>query len=129
MVGTVKVPKKVKQLPPNTPIVVIDHTIDKEETYIDEKGLKYARVEDRIVDKLGYKPAEFYVERHKFPKYKLVSHEAEKGDKEKNIITKWNHKETDCMMASMGTVAHVVVSKSDDQLPLYRQEEMFKRLD
>ena len=125
---TRKTPKKVKQLPPSTPIVVIDHTIDVDETYIDENGLVYARIEDRIVDKLGYKPAEFYVERHKFPKYKLVSHEAEGGDKEKNIITKWSHKDTDCMMASMGTVAHVVVSKYDDQLPLYRQEEMFKRI-
>jgi len=122
------VPKKIKELPSSTPIVVIDHTADAAETYTDEKGLEYTRIEDRIVDKLGFKPAEFYVERHLFPKYALVSHEAEKGDEEKNIITKWEHKDTDCMMASMGTVAHVIVSKYDDQLPLYRQEEMFKRI-
>ena len=121
-------PKKVKKLSPATPIVVIDHTADALATYIDENSLEYTRIEDRVVDKLGFKPAEFYVERHLFAKYALTSHEAEKGDKEKNIITKWDHKDTDCMMASMGTVAHVVVSKYDDQLPLYRQEEMFKRI-
>lgn len=125
---TRNVPKKVKELPSSTPIVVIDHTADAAETFIDENGLEYARIEDRVVDKLGVKPAEFYVERHLYAKYALVSHEAEKGDKEKNIITKWDHKDTDCMMASTGTVAHVIVSKYDDQLPLYRQEEMFKRI-
>ena len=122
------VPKKIKELPPSTPIVVVDHTTGAAETYIDENGLEYARIEDRVVDKLGFKPAEFYVERHLFARYALVSHEAEKGDGEKNIVTKWDHKDTDCMMASMGTVAHVVVGKYDDQLPLYRQEEMFKRI-
>ncbi|MGB4407694.1 MAG: IS66 family transposase [Sphaerochaeta sp.] len=122
------VPKTIKELPASTPIVVIDHTTDAAETFVDENGLVYARIEDRVVDKLGFKPAEFYIERHLFAKYALVSHEAEKGDKEKNIITKWDHKDTDCMMASMGTVAQVVVSKYDDQLPLYRQEEMFKRI-
>lgn len=125
---TRNVPKKIKELPSSTPIVVIDHTADAAETFIDENGLEYARIEDRVVDKLGVKPAEFYVERHLYAKYALVSHEAEKGDKEKNIITKWDHKDTDCMMASTGTVAHVIVSKYDDQLPLYRQEEMFKRI-
>ena len=123
------VPKKIKELPASTPIVVIDHTTDAAQTFITAEGLEYGRIEDRIVDKLGFKPAEFYVERHIYAKYALVSHEAEKGDKEKNIITKWDHKDTDCMMASMGTVAHVIVSKYDDQLPLYRQEEMFKRID
>jgi len=122
------VPKKTKELPPSTPIVVIDHTADAAKTYSDENGLEYVRIEDRVVDKLGFKPAEFYVERHLFARYALVSHEAEKEDKEKNIITRWDHKDTDCMMSSMGTVAHVIVSKYDDQLPLYRQEEMFRRI-
>ena len=78
---------KEKTLPPSTPIIVIDHTTDALENYIDENGLEYTRIEDRVVDKLGFCPAEFYVEWHKAPKYKLVSHEAEKGDSEKNIIT------------------------------------------
>lgn len=126
---TRNVPKKIKELPASTPIVVIDHTTDAAQAFVTAEGLEYARIEDRVVDKLGFKPAEFYVERHIYAKYALASHEAEKGDEEKNIITQWEHKDTDCMMASMGTVAHVIVSKYDDQLPLYRQEEMFKRTD
>jgi hypothetical protein len=60
------VPKKIKELPSTTPIVVIDHTADAAKTYSDENGLEYVRIEDRVVDKLGFKPAEFYVERHLF---------------------------------------------------------------
>lgn len=121
------VPHKVKELPSGTPVVVIDHTGGANDSHTDENGYEYVRIANREVDKIGVQPKRYYVERHVFPQYKLNGFEADRENGEKNIVTVFNNPVTDTLMAAPSLVAQVVVAKYADQLPLYRQEDIFRR--
>ena len=124
---TRKVPHKVKELPADTPIIEVNHAIDADDEITDENGYLYSRIEDKVVDKIGIQPAKYYIERHLYPQYKLKNFEADTEAGEKNIIVKWKHKKTDSIIAATSLVAKIATRKYSDQLPLYRQEAIFKR--
>jgi len=120
-----KVSHKVRKLPANTPITVIDHTKDDPETITKADGYVYYKAENKVVDKIGFIPAKYYIERHIYSCYKLKDFEPEKGDVKS--ITLWDNAETDVLSASTSLVAKTVIKKYADSLPLYRQEQIFKR--
>jgi transposase len=120
-----KVPHKVRKLPANTPITIIDHTKDNPETIIGPNGYTYSKIENKVVDKIGFTPAKYYIERHIYSSYKIKDFEPEKDDIKS--ITLWDNAKTDVLAASTSLVAKTVIKKYADALPLYRQEQIFKR--
>jgi transposase len=108
--------------PGDTPVCDILHTEDAPETITDKDGIVYKRVEDKIINKIAIIPRKIVVERHHYPQYNTLEVEAEKENKKVLHLTK-----TAALGASPSLVASVVVSKFDDHLPLYRQEEIFRR--
>lgn len=108
--------------PADTPICDVFHTDGAVDTFTDEKGIVYKRVEDKIIDKIAIIPRKMAVERHYYAQYKALDVEAGKDNKKIILPAK-----TDALGASPSLVASVVVSKFDDHLPLYRQEEIFRR--
>lgn len=120
-----KVPHKVRKLPANTPITVIDHTQDDPETITKDNGYVYYKVENKVIDKIGFIPAKYYIERHVYSCYKLKDFEPEKDDVKSIIL--WDNAKTDSLTASTSLVAKTAIKKYADALPLYRQEQIFKR--
>lgn len=116
----VKTPQRVKELDANTPVVNVDHCKDAKDEIIDGNGYLYARIEDKVVEKIAVQPAKYYIERHIYPQYKLKDFEAYKSLGEKNIIVKWNNKDTDTIIAAASLVARLATRKYSDQLSLYR---------
>ena len=122
-----KAPHRIKELDSDTPIVKVDHCENADDEIINKDGYLYTRTEDKIVDKIAIVPAKYYIERHHYPQYKLKNFEADKSLGEKNIIVKWDNKDTDTIVAASSLVARIATRKYNDQLPLYRQEAIFKR--
>jgi len=120
-----KVSHKIKELPENTPITVVDHTKNAPDTYTAENGYVYKRTDDKVVDKIGFIPAKYYLERHLYPQYSLKDFEPEK--EERRTIVLWENEKTDVLSAAPSLIAKTVIKKYADALPLYRQEAIFKR--
>ena len=116
---------KVRKLPANTPITVIDHTEDDPETITEANGYVYCRVENKVVDKIGFLPAKYYIERHIYSCYKLKDFDPEDDDIKSIVL--WDNAKTDVLSASTSLVAKTAIKKYADSLPLYRQEQIFKR--
>jgi len=120
-----KVSHKVRKLPANTPITVIDHTKDSPDTIIGSNGYTYIKAENKIVDKIGFIPSKYYIERHLYAAYKLKDFEPEDDDIKTIIL--WDNAKTDVLAASTSLIAKTITKKYSDALPLYRQEQIFKR--
>lgn len=108
--------------PADTPVCDVFHTEGAEDTIIGEDGIVYKRVEDKTINKIAVLPRKIVVECHHYCQYKALDVEVEKDNKKIILPTR-----TDALGASPSLVASVVVSKFDDHLPLYRQEEIFRR--
>ena len=108
--------------PADTPVCDVFHTEGAEDTMTGKDGIVYKRVEDKTINKMAVIPRKMVVECHHYAQYKALDVEAGKDNKKINLPAK-----TDALGASPSLVASVVVSKFDDHLPLYRQEEIFRR--
>ena len=108
--------------PADAPICDVFHTEGAADTIVGKDGIVLTRVEDKIIDKLAMIPRKMVVERHHYPQYKALDVDAGKDGKRVLLPAK-----TSALGASPSLVAGVVVSKFDDHLPLYRQEEIFRR--
>ena len=108
--------------PAGTPVCDILHTEDAKESITSKDEIVYARVEDKVIDKIAIVSRKIVVERHHYPQYKAQDVEVEEEDKKILLLSK-----TAALGASPSMVASVVISKFDDHLPLYRQEEIFRR--
>lgn len=104
-------------LPPALPRRVINHEPDSTRCRC---GCQLKRIGEDISEKLDYTPGEFTVERHVRGKWvcdhcePLVQAPVPAQVNDKGIPTS-------------GLVAHVLVAKYADHLPLYRQEAVFGR--
>jgi transposase len=117
-----------KPLPADLPRVDVIHDIPEEEK-VCECGSCLSRIGEDVCEKLDYVPAEVRVLRH--IRYKYVCKNCEGVESSgptvkiapvpEQLIPKSN--------ASEGLLAHIIVSKFADGLPLYRQEKIFGRLD
>ena len=108
--------------PADAPICDVFHTEGAADTLVGKDGIVLSRVEDKIIDKLAMIPRKMVVERHHYPQYKALDVDAGKDGKRVLLPAR-----TSALGASPSLVAGVVVSKFDDHLPLYRQEEIFRR--
>lgn len=108
--------------PANTPVCDVFHDEGASDGYTDAEGIAYERVADKVIDKIAIIPRKVVVERHHYPQYRTVDVEA--GDKNKQILFP---SATARLGASPSLVANILVSKFDDHLPFYRQEEIFAR--
>lgn len=86
----------------------------------DVTGLK--KIGEEITEELEYKPAKFFVNRYIRPKY------ANPKDEEQGVmIGTLPSRPIEKGIAGPGLLAHVLISKYVDHLPLYRQRQQFKR--
>ncbi|MGI6467155.1 MAG: IS66 family transposase [Sphaerochaetaceae bacterium] len=118
--------QKLTTLDANTPVVTIVHEVEKAPS-CSRCGETTIRVEDKVVEKVGVQPKQYYIEKHLFAQYSCPCCEAETSNGETNIITVWENPKTDKLIASSSLVADCATRKYSDSLPLYRQEMIFKR--
>ena len=104
--------------PANTPIVDVYHDKDAPATIVKD-DIIYDRIEDKIIDKLAIIPRRYAVERNHYPQYRAREVEAPK------LIIGLGGAAN--IGGAPSLVANTIVSKFDDHLPLYRQEEIFRR--
>ena len=111
-------------LPADTPVTHVYHdapehtTCDRCETPLQQKA-------DKVVYKVAVVPRSYMLEVHHFATFACNNCEADEG--EQNLVTHWENKDTDTLIASTSLVADCAVRKYADALPLYRQEAIFKR--
>lgn len=108
---------KRKPLPPELPRTVIEHEPDSTSCSC---GCQMQRIGEDISEKLDYTPGEFTVERH--VRGKWVCRDCEtitQAPVPAQVIDKG--------LATSGLLAHTLIAKYCDHLPLYRQEKIFAR--
>lgn len=113
----------VTSVPADTPVAVIDHTADAPETYVDENGITYVRDGVESINQIACVPAKVVVEQHVWPAYTAT---CETEDRTNRIVLMAG-KEVRGTGCSPSMAATIALNKYDDQLPLYRQSEMFAR--
>jgi transposase len=86
----------------------------------DTSGMK--KIGDEITEELEYEPGKLYVNRYVRPKYAA-------GDDEGVVIGTLPRRPIEKGIAGPGLLAHLVISKYVDHLPLYRQRKQFLRHD
>lgn len=116
-----------KPLPEDLPRVEIIHDIPEEEK-ICACGAALSRIGQDSCEKLDYIPAKMRVLRHIRYKYACKACEGVEADGPTIKIAPLPVQLLEKSMASEGLLAHIVVSKFADGLPLYRQEKIFGRL-
>ena len=101
------------------------HTIIHEPPSITcECGCQMTQIGQDVQDKLGFKPKQFYRERHVYPKYICRNAEC---NREKLVQAKTDAQIIDKSIATPALLAHVLISKYADHLPLYRQSLIYQR--
>jgi len=116
-------PKRQKRIviPDNLDI----HTIIHEPPSITcECGCQMRQIGQDIQDKLGFKPKQFYRERHVYPKYTCRNAEC---NRERLVQVKTDAQIIDKSIATPALLAHILISKYADHLPLYRQSLIYQR--
>ena len=108
---------KRQALPPELPRTIIIHEPDNTECRC---GCQLKRIGEDISEKLDYTPGEFTVERHVRGKWVCETCETlTQAPVPAQVIDKG--------IPTSGLLAHVLVAKYADHLPLYRQETIFGR--
>lgn len=116
-------PKRQKRIviPDNLDI----HTIIHEPPSITcECGCQMTQMGQDVQDKLGFKPKQFYRERHVYPKYTCRNAQCHR---EKLVQAKTEPQIIDKSVATPELLAHILISKYADHLPLYRQSLIYQR--
>ena len=114
--NTKQQPKR-KALPPELPRTLIAHEPDNTQC---QCGCQLKRIGEDVSEKLDYTPGEFTVERHVRGKWACESCETLiQAPVPAQVIDKG--------IPTSGLLAHVLVAKFSDHLPLYRQETIFER--
>ena len=106
-------PHSRKPLPSHLPRKEI--VIEQEEDTTEMK-----KIGEEITEELEYKPGTLYVNRYIRPKYALPEDEGV-------IIGSLPSRPIEKGIAGPGLLAHILISKYVDHLPLYRQGKQFKR--
>jgi transposase len=114
--GRIPIPEHLERVE-----IVLD--IPQEEKICPETGKPLKQIGFEISEKLEYRPGKLLVNVYKRPKYAAPDSSAEVG-----VITAAmpDHPIAKCK-ADVGLIAHVIVSKFADHLPLYRQDGIFER--
>ncbi len=89
-----------------------------------ECGCQMTQIGQDVQDKLGFVPKQFYRERHVYPKYTCRNAQC---NREKLIQAKTEPQIIDKSVATPALLAHILISKYADHLPLYRQSLIYQR--
>lgn len=116
-----KKPKR-KPIPEIFPRKEIIHDLNQEEKFCACCSLELKKIGEEISEKLDIIPAQIIVEKH--IRYKYACKACEGNVKLAPIVGQFLPKSN----ATPGLLAHIIVSKYQDALPLYRQESIFKRI-
>jgi transposase len=110
-----------KPLPPGLPRIAVVHDVPKDKLRCRDCAGELVRIGEEVAEQLEYKPASFHVVRHVRPKYACKACQANVvvADPPPAPIEKG--------IPGPGVLAHLVVSKYVDHLPLYRQQAIFAR--
>ena len=116
-------PKRQKRLviPDNLDITTIIH---EPPSTTCECGCQMTQIGQDVQDKLGFKPKQFYRERHVYPKYTCRNAQCHR---EKLVQAKTEAQIIDKSIATPELLAHILISKYADHLPLYRQSLIYQR--
>jgi len=116
-----------KLLPVDLPREDVIHDIDASEK-VCACGCQLKRIGEETCEKLDYVPASLTVKRHIRYKYACPACEGVDDGGPTVKIAPVPAQLIPKSMAEAGLVAHIVCSKFEDALPLYRQEKIFSRL-
>ena len=116
-------PKRQKRLviPDNLDITTIIH---EPPSITCECGCQMTQIGQDVQDKLGFKPKQFYRERHVYPKYTCRNAAC---NRERLVQAKTEPQIIDKSVATPELLAHILISKYADHLPLYRQSLIYQR--
>lgn len=112
---------KRRPLPDNLPREVIEHDISEQEKQC-ACGCVKQRIGEEVTEQLEVIPAQLKVIKHVRPKY--ACNRCDEGVSIAPMPTLFLPKS----MATPSLVAHTIVSKYQDHLPLYRQEKIWERM-
>ena len=87
-------------------------------------GCQMKQIGEDVQDKLGFKPKQFYRERHVYPKYTCRNAAC---NRERLVQAKTESQIIDKSVATPELLAHILISKYADHLPLYRQSLIYQR--
>lgn len=116
-----------KPLPADLPRVDVIHDIPEEEK-VCACGSNLSRFDQDVCEKLDYVPAKVRVLRHIRYKYVCKNCEGVESNNPTVKIAPPPQQLIPKSNATEGLLAHIIVSKFADGLPLYRQEKIFDRL-
>jgi transposase len=125
--GHVRKKRGRKPLPADLPRVDVIHDLAESEKRC-PCGCDLKRIGEEVSEKLDYVPATLQVERHIRYKYACPDCEGVEDDGPTVKIAPVPPQLIEKSIATGGLLAHIVCSKFEDALPLYRQEKMFARL-
>jgi transposase len=111
-------------IPPELPRRQVIHDVPESDRKCDECGETMVEFGRDVSEQLEYQPCQIYVIQNVYPKYACKKKACEMGSVAQAPA------ETSPVgrgLAGPGLMAHVMVSKYDDHLPLYRQSEIFAR--
>ena len=111
---------KTRALPKDLPRIEMHHDISEEDKVCD-CGCTLERIGQDVTEQLDIIPAKVQVIQH--VKYKYACKSCEQ-----NVKTAKPKQPIEKSIASPGLLAHVMINKYQDYLPLFRQEQIFKRL-
>ena len=87
-------------------------------------GCQMKQIGEDVQDKLGFKPKQFYRERHVYPKYTCRNAAC---NRERLVQAKTEPQIIDKSIATPELLAHIIISKFADHQPLYRQSLIYGR--
>ena len=118
---------KRKPLPEDLPRVEVIHDITEEEKQC-ACGTEKTRIGQETSEQLDIIPPKIQVIKHIRPKYVCKHCEGTQADEAAVVIAPLPEQMLPRSIAGPGLLAYIITSKYVDALPLYRQEQIFKRL-
>ena len=120
-----------RKLPKDLPHVVIEHDLSLEDKQC-ACGIEMTCIGVQTSEEIDYVPAQLRVIEHHCKKYLCEAcAKAQQKDPAVSVPSQTAKKPASLIeksIASAGLLAHIAVAKFCDYLPLYRQEQIFKRL-
>ena len=110
-----------RPLPKDLPRDRIEHDLSADEKHCSKCGTVLTKIGEEVSHQLDYVPASFVVREHVRLKY------ACKACEETIVLAPMPDQPICKGLPGPGLLAHVLVSKYDDHLPLYRQSEIYAR--
>ena len=107
-------------LPDDLPIEKEVHDIPEEEKICPDTKKPLEKIGEETTSKLAYKPGSYYIKQIIRPKYATPKGSIQTAPLPESLLER--------CQADESLLAHIIISKYCDHLPLYRQSEILKRV-